>query len=101
MFTAGAEGEEAVHGRAADWLALSGEGWTLVFAGATAGTRRDPWFVRTAEYPGVGSSLAWARRLPVPAGGTVTRRIVTAVADGRLGPAQAGALARRLVDGSG
>ncbi|MFD8077024.1 PmoA family protein [Streptomyces sp. NPDC059718] len=101
VFTAGAEGEEAVHGRAADWLALSGEGWTLVFAGATAGTRRDPWFVRTAEYPGVGSSLAWARRLPVPAGGTVTRRIVTAVADGSLGPAQAGALARRLVEGSG
>ncbi|WP_405766153.1 PmoA family protein [Actinacidiphila glaucinigra] len=101
VFTADAEGEEAVHGRAAEWLALSGEGWTLVFAGATGATRRDPWFVRTAEYPGVGSSLAWARRLPVPAGGTVTRRIATAVADGRLRPDEAGALARRLVEGSG
>ncbi|MEU4093139.1 PmoA family protein [Streptomyces sp. NPDC026673] len=100
VFSAGAEGEEAVHGRPADWLALAGERWTLVFAGATEETRRDPWFVRVAEYPGVGSSLAWAERLPVPAGGTVTRRIVTAVADGRLGPAAAGALARRLVEGS-
>ncbi|MFF7212234.1 PmoA family protein [Streptomyces sp. NPDC008238] len=101
VFTAEAEGEEAVHGRAAGWLALSGEDWTLVFAGMTAVTRRDPWFVRTAEYPGVGSSLAWDRRLPVPAGGTVSRRIATAVADGRLGTAEAGALARGLVEGGG
>lgn len=56
VFTADTEGEEAVHGARADWLALVGAGWTLVFAGATAATRRDPWFVRTAEYPGVGSS---------------------------------------------
>lgn len=58
MFSGTLDGEEAVHGRAADWLALAGNGWTLVFAGATDETRRDPWFVRTTEYPGVGSSLA-------------------------------------------
>ena len=39
MFTAGAEGEEAVHGARADWLALTGATWTLVFAGAT---EQDP-----------------------------------------------------------
>ncbi|WP_374196679.1 PmoA family protein [Streptomyces sp. ISL-96] len=83
-FTANGEGEEAVHGRTADWLGLAGQGWTLVFAGATAETRRDPWFVRTGEYPGVGSALAWAERLPVPAGATVVRRLVTVVADGVL-----------------
>ncbi|MFI6339957.1 PmoA family protein [Streptomyces sp. NPDC050535] len=97
VFTAGAEGEDAVHGSRADWLALAGATWTLVFAGATEQTRRDPWFVRTAEYPGVGSSLAHGERLPVAPGGTVVRRVVTVVADGRLGRAEAAALVRKAV----
>ncbi|WP_265693291.1 DUF6807 family protein [Streptomyces griseolus] len=88
--------EEAVHGRTADWLALAGDGWTLVFAGATEETRRDPWFTRTTEYPGVGSCLAAERRLPVPAGATVVRRVVTVVADGRLDRDTAAALARKV-----
>ncbi|MFE4967473.1 PmoA family protein [Streptomyces sp. NPDC056660] len=96
-FTADREGEPAVHGRSADWLALAGTDWTLVFAGATEDTRRDPWFVRTAEYPGVGSSLARTERLRVPPGETVVRRVVTAVADGRLGRGEAAALARKAV----
>ncbi|UWE10643.1 DUF6807 domain-containing protein [Actinacidiphila bryophytorum] len=89
VFTAGAAGEDAVHGTRADWLALAGERWTLVLRAA------DPWFVRTREYPGVGSALAWDTPLTVPAGGTLTRRVVTAVADGRLGPGEAAALAAR------
>ncbi|MER5434575.1 PmoA family protein [Streptomyces sp. NPDC002588] len=97
VFTADAEGEARVHGRPADWLALAGVGWTLVFAGATVSTRRDPWFVRTAEYPGVGSSLASAERLPIPPGETAVRRIVTVVADGRPGPGEAAALVRKAV----
>jgi hypothetical protein len=97
VFTADTEGEEAVHGAPADWLALVGAGWTLVFAGATAATRRDPWFVRTAEYPGVGSSLAHTERLPIPAGETVVRRVVTVVADGALDSSEAAALVRKAV----
>ncbi|MEU0137738.1 PmoA family protein [Streptomyces sp. NPDC006296] len=97
VFSGTLEGEEAVHGRTADWLALAGDGWTLVFAGATEETRRDPWFVRAAAYPGVGSSLAADRRLPVAAGATVVRRIVTVVADGRLGRDAAAAHVRRAV----
>ncbi|MCX2922738.1 PmoA family protein [Streptomyces sp. NEAU-W12] len=97
VFTASAQGAETVHGRPADWLALAGADWTLVFAGATAATRRDPWFVRTAEYPGVGSSLAHDARLPVPPGETVVRRVVTVVADGRLGRDAAAALVRKAV----
>ncbi|MFD5369279.1 PmoA family protein [Streptomyces sp. NPDC127103] len=93
----GPDGEEAVHGTRADWVALAGEGWTLVFAGATARTRDDPWFVRAAEYPGVGSSLAHDERLPMPAGGTVVRRVVTVVADGRLDRDGAAALVRQAV----
>ncbi|MEV6262472.1 PmoA family protein [Streptomyces sp. NPDC051784] len=98
-FSGTLDGEEAVHGKAADWLALAGDGWTLVFAGATEETRRDPWFVRTTEYPGVGSSLAADRRLPVAAGATVVRRVVTVVADGRLGRDAAAALVRKAVAG--
>ncbi|MBO1335260.1 PmoA family protein [Streptomyces sp. VRA16 Mangrove soil] len=97
VFTATDEGEEAVHGRPADWLAMAGGGWTLVFAGATAETRRDPWFVRAAEYPGVGSSLAPAERLAIAPGDTAVRRIVTVVADGRLDRKRASALVRKAV----
>lgn len=86
-----------MHGTRADWVALAGAGWTLVFAGATEHTRRDPWFVRAAEYPGVGSSLAHAQRLPIPPGETVVRRIVTVVADGRLERGEAAALVRKAV----
>ncbi|MFJ5136926.1 PmoA family protein [Streptomyces sp. NPDC088707] len=93
----GPDGEEAVHGARADWVALAGEGWTLVFAGATARTREDPWFVRAAEYPGVGSSLAHDERLPVAAGETFVRRVVTLVADGRLDRNGAAALVRKAV----
>ncbi|MFZ3593822.1 PmoA family protein [Streptomyces sp. BH104] len=97
VFTAAAEGESAVHGRPADWLAMAGDGWTLVFAGATAETRRDPWFVRTDEYPGVGSSLASAARLPIGPGDTVVRRVVTVVADGALDRKRAATLVRKAV----
>ncbi|KPI30397.1 hypothetical protein OV320_3181 [Actinobacteria bacterium OV320] len=97
VFTADTEGEASVHGARADWLALAGDRWTLVFAGATAATRRDPWFVRTAEYPGVGSSLASETRLAVPTGETAVRRIVTVVADGRLDRHEAAALVRKAV----
>ncbi|WP_433544601.1 PmoA family protein (plasmid) [Streptomyces sp. CA-294286] len=88
-FTADGTGEEAVHGGTADWVAVAGgdesagQGWTLAFAGATDATRRDPWFVRTSEYPGVGSSLAWSERLSLEPGETLVRRLVTVVADGR------------------
>ncbi|MFE2304160.1 PmoA family protein [Streptomyces sp. NPDC059445] len=97
VFTADAEGEQAAHGRPADWLALAGAGWTLVLAGATAETRRDPWFVRAADYPGVGSSLASERRLTVAAGDTLVRRVVTVVADGALDRTGAAALVRKAV----
>ncbi|MDN3295110.1 PmoA family protein [Streptomyces ficellus] len=97
VFTADAEGESSVHGRTADWLALTGTDWTLVFAGATEATRDDPWFVRTEEYPGVGSCLAWDGRLPVPAGGTVVRRVVTVVADGALDRGEAAVLVRKAL----
>ncbi|MDT9686944.1 PmoA family protein [Streptomyces sp. P9(2023)] len=97
VFGPDADGESSVHGARADWVALAGRGWTLVFAGASEETRRDPWFVRAAAYPGVGSSLAADGRLSAAAGGTVVRRVVTVVADGRLDRGRAAALVREAV----
>ncbi|EKX61934.1 hypothetical protein STRIP9103_02004 [Streptomyces ipomoeae 91-03] len=97
VFTADAEGEAECHGARADWLALAGASWTLVFAGATDTTRRDPWFVRADEYPGVGSSLAHTERLAVEPDETVVRRVVTVVADGTLDRDEAAALVRKAV----
>ncbi|WP_067973216.1 DUF6807 domain-containing protein [Nocardiopsis trehalosi] len=97
----GAEGEQALHGSRAPWLALCGEStagapWTLVFA--AAGPAADPWFVRAAEYPGVGAALAWRHPLEVGPNAVVDRRVVTVVADGHPAPAELAALAAAARD---
>ncbi|MFC8243037.1 DUF6807 domain-containing protein [Streptomyces chartreusis] len=97
VFTVDREGESEIHGTVAPWVALVGSAWSLLFAGATERTRRDPWFVRAEEYPGVGSSLAVDERLPIPPGETAVRRIVTVVADGRISRLEAAALVRKAV----
>jgi hypothetical protein len=91
-------GAEAVHGRRSPWLSVSAghSGWTLVFLGATAETRADRWFLRTRDYLGIGSALAWAQPLLLAPGETLTRRIVTVVADGALPPERAAAYAADL-----
>lgn len=104
----GLRGEEALHGSRAAWLALAGAGaasgsgggrggsdgvgsgaaaggsgapWTLVFV--QPGEHRDPWFLRSSDYPGVGPALAWDERLPLPEGARLERRLRVAVCDGR------------------
>ncbi|TDD49837.1 dehydrogenase [Nonomuraea terrae] len=84
--------ERAVHGSRGRWVAMSGttpqgRDWTLIFVQADG----DPWFVRVAEYPGVGQALAWDAPLVVKT--TLTRRVVTIVADGRLDEEEVSALA--------
>ncbi|MGN9838368.1 DUF6807 family protein [Nonomuraea sp. H19] len=84
--------EELVHGSRNRWVAMSGadpdgRDWTLVFVQEAD----DPWFVRVADYPGVGQALAWDRPLVVE--DTLTRRVVTIVADGRLDRSAAAELA--------
>jgi predicted dehydrogenase len=84
--------EQAVHGSRQPWVAMSGttpdgRGWTLVFVQADG----DPWFVRVADYPGVGQALAWDT--PLTFEHTLSRRVVTVVADGRLTAGEAGELA--------
>lgn len=87
VFTDAAEGEELVHGSRAPWLALAGEDWTLVFARAGD----DPWFVRVAQYPGVGTALAWDT--PLVFEDELIRHVSVVVADGRLSASEAAELA--------
>lgn len=88
VFTGEAEGEQDVHGSRSPWLALVSDAWSLVFVQTGP---VDPWFVRVSEYPGVGPALAWDR--PLAVADTLTRRVVTVVADGRLDRAAAAKLA--------
>ncbi|MBB6344633.1 putative dehydrogenase [Nonomuraea muscovyensis] len=85
VFTASAEGEQEVHGSRAPWLALSSQAWTLVFA-----QEDDPWFVRVAEYPGVGTALAWDT--PLTFEDVLAREVTVLVADGRLSAGEVAAL---------
>ncbi|OLF12168.1 dehydrogenase [Actinophytocola xinjiangensis] len=84
VFTERVEGEDLVNHSHAPWVAMTGtdpdgRDWTLVMA---QHGHVDPWFVRVREYPGFGPALAWERPLVVT--GSVTRRVTTIVADGRL-----------------
>ena len=97
------EGEAAVHGRPADWLLLtgvlrSGPAVTLIFRGADAVTRRDPWFVRLEGYPGVGSALAAERPVPLAPGELLHRAVDVVLVDGVLA---AGDLPAALAAASG
>jgi len=105
--TAGAEGEAAVHGSRAGWLAVGGRvpaagrddgaPVTVVLGAADDATRADPWFVRLAGYPGAGLSLAPERPLVLPPGGDVAREVHAIVADGTP---DAAAVAAELTSGA-
>jgi hypothetical protein len=87
VFSPVGEGVDVVHGQSCDWIAVTGgtDGvWTLVFTAVDDVTRADPWFVRTRDYTGIGSSLSWDVPLTLPPGGTAARAIATVVADGEL-----------------
>ncbi|OII05452.1 DUF6807 family protein [Curtobacterium sp. MCBA15_008] len=81
--TADAEGEDAVHGSVAPWIE-----WSAVFDGGPATIRieavghHDPWFVRAAEYPAVGSALAWRSPALVSPGVPLVRTFRATVSDG-------------------
>jgi predicted dehydrogenase len=101
----GAQGELDVHGQVAPWVAWSADFFagpgasgpaTVVVSGPDAAEARDPWFVRVASYPGLGSALAWERPVSLEPGAVLSRRFDVAVADGRLSQEQAAALAGEL-----
>ncbi|MFI6812164.1 DUF6807 family protein [Nonomuraea sp. NPDC050328] len=90
-FTATERGEAAVHGSTEPWLALASDAWSLLFVQRG---EIDPWFVRVAEYPGVGPALAWDK--PRTLDGELTRSLTVVIADGRLSPSVARDLAAAL-----
>lgn len=89
-------GEQAVHGTTSSWLAWTAEfdsgTATLVFV-AAHDDDTDPWFVRSAGYPGVGLALAWDHRTTVPVDTWLRRRVRVLVADGVLDDDRVGGLA--------
>ena len=84
--TPDAEGEAAVHGSTAPWVAFTATAgaapFTVVLAAADDGTRRDPWFVRVDDYPGLGSQLAAEHPVRLAPGGSTTRSFRALVVDG-------------------
>jgi predicted dehydrogenase len=88
--TPDAVGEDQVHGRVADWLAVTlrnGDSVaTLVLSPADGQTAADRWFVRSSGYPGVGSSLAWDTPVQVDPGRPLRRAFRALIADGTIDP---------------
>jgi len=76
-------GEHRVHGSVAPWVA-----WTGSFADGRAHVlvealdHRDPWFVRVAEYPAVGSALAWRSPVVVQPDEPLVRSFRVTASDG-------------------
>jgi hypothetical protein len=58
--------------------------FTVALAPARGQAADDPWFVRAADYPGLGSSWAWERPAVVEPGQPFTRGVRCLAADGRL-----------------
>jgi hypothetical protein len=85
VFTAGAEGEEAVNGSTEPWVALTGSAggrpYSLVFSGLAEG---DHWFVRSTMYPGVCAAFAFERTRTLAPGESLAGRHAVLIADGTL-----------------
>lgn len=97
LLPSGQEGEDRAHGARTPWLCMSGRNptsaaWSLVLAQVPAEVVR-PWFIRLAEYPGVGPALAWEEPAWMEPGGELPCGCTVAVADGVAGPDRAAALA--------
>ena len=83
VFTAGAAGEEAVHGTISRWIAVTaadpgGREWSVVIEHDEP---RDPWFVRVADYPGVGAALAWDTPVDLGPGDDLRRAFGAVIVD--------------------
>ncbi|MGN6324980.1 DUF6807 family protein [Pseudolysinimonas sp.] len=80
-------GEAAVHGRPGAWVAWSARfedgDASIAIAPRDGRTAEDPWFVRSADYPGLGSAIAWESPVRLDAGSSVTRSFALVIADGR------------------
>jgi Methane oxygenase PmoA len=87
-----AEGEDVVHGSLSPWVAVTAgtdsAPFTVALAARDEVTRRDPWFVRLADYPGLGSQLAAVDPVHLAPGASTARSFRALVADGMLSTAE-------------
>lgn len=90
------EGAERIHGREADWVAITTSRWSVLFLPGDVATAGDRWFVRARDYLGVCSALAWDEPLVLHPGQTIARQVVTVVVDGSLDPERSATLARSV-----
>jgi predicted dehydrogenase len=102
IMSAEADGEDAIHGSISPWIAWTArfEGSidsvgdaTLVFVPDDEQSARDPWVVRCAGYPGIGSAVAWEDRVEVSPTAPLSRSFRIAVLDGRLSRQECAAVA--------
>ncbi|HXH35594.1 MAG TPA: DUF6807 family protein [Plantibacter sp.] len=102
VFSAAGPGEETAHGSRAAWLvfvldagAAGAHPVSVLFRQPAAAT--FPWFVRAAEYPGVGVSLASVTRTIVSPGSPLVTALDAVVVDGPLDAEQADTIHRTLL----
>ena len=89
VFTPESTVESEVNGSVAEWVAMAGDGWTLIFTGLGEG---DRWFVRAREFPGVCAAIAFQEVRVLEPGETLTRRHQVLVADGSWDPVKVAAV---------
>lgn len=97
VLSAGGPGEAVAHGSTSPWVAYVQQHPT--HATTTLLVQHGdplPWFVRAAEYPGAGPSLAWDTPRSIPAGGTFETGLRAVLVDRALGLDEAAALAERV-----
>lgn len=70
-------GEQELNGGVTPWAAVHGADYRLVFSTDD----EDPWFVRVADYPGIGTSFAWDTPLELAPAAQLRRTLHVAVAD--------------------
>ena len=103
-----AQGEDAVHGTTASWIAWSarfgaspgvcGDATLVLIAGDDI-SAKDPWIVRHLAYPGLGAAIAWKDRVEIPAGDMLSRSYRIAIMDGRLDRERCAAVASAMRSG--
>ena len=110
ILSSDAEGEDEIHGSNSSWISWSAQfeagpgvtgDATLVFVADDEVSARDPWIVRCAGYPGIGSAVAWEERVEIPKGDSLTRGFRVAVIDGKCDRDASALVARLLQSRSG
>ena len=69
---------------------------TLVVVPGDTISGADPWIARLTAYPGIGSAIAWEKRVSIPANETISRGFRIGLFDGRLDRERMAAVADSL-----